>query len=162
LAYQNKGLLKEALVKKKHSVILVLPVFLILVVVLFGGCVQNAADTSGMETQTQIISNITSKEAVTFIENNRDNPDFIILDVRTPKEFAEGYIEGAINLDYYSATFRAELNKLDKNKTYLVYCRSGRRSEGSLDLMRQLGFGRAYNMLGGIINWKANGLPTVK
>jgi len=82
--------------------------------------------------------------------------------VRTPEEFADGHIENAINLDYYSETFGDELNKLDKNKTYLVYCRSGRRSRNALDIMEELNFREAYNMSGGIIEWKAEGLPTTK
>jgi len=99
---------------------------------------------------------------LTLIQNNRDNPDFIIIDVRTPQEFAQEHIEGAINLDYYSADFREQLNELDKNKTYLVYCRTGRRSKAAVDLMKELGFGQIYNISDGIIDWKAEGLPTVK
>jgi len=64
------------------------------------------------------------KDAYTLIQKNKGNPDFVILDVRTPAEFADEHIENAINLDYYSETFRDDLNKLDKTKTYLIYCRT--------------------------------------
>ena len=114
--------------KKKNLVILVLSVALILGLTSVTGCSRSENDTATLETQTQIIKNITPEEAFTLIENNVDNPNFVIIDVRTTKEFAEERIENSINLDYYADTFKDELNKLDKNKTYLVYCRSGRRS----------------------------------
>ena len=79
-----------------------------------------------------------------------------------PKELAGGYIENVLNIDFYSETFRDELDKLDKDKTYLIYCRSGNRSGKALDIMAELNFREAYNMLGGIIEWNAEGLPTVK
>jgi len=113
------------------------------------------------EAPTQIIETITPQEASTLIQDNKDNPDFVILDVRTPKEFAEEHIENAINIDYHSETFWDELNKLDKDKTYLIYCRSGARSAKALNIMEELNFREVYN-LGGIIAWKAEGLPTVK
>jgi rhodanese-related sulfurtransferase len=111
---------------------------------------------------TQIIADITAQQASTLIQNNQDNTDFVIIDVRTPGEFAQGHIENASNLDYQSETFRDELNNLDKDKTYLVYCGSGGRSAGALAIMKELGFMEAYNMLGGISQWQAEGLPTTK
>jgi len=135
--------------------LLTLLVLLVIGVVSTGGCV-------GQETPTQIIGDITPQEAFTLIQDNQNNPDFVIIDVRTPEEFADGHIENAINLDYYSETFGDELNKLDKNKTYLIYCRSGKRSRNALDIMEELNFREAYNMSGGIIEWKAEGLPTTE
>jgi len=114
------------------------------------------------ETQTQIAKNIAPKEAYTLIQNNRGNPNFVILDVRTPAEFAEEHIEYAINLDYYSETFRDDLDKLNKTKTYLIYCRTGSRGESSLAIMKELGFREVYNISGGITEWKAEGFPTTK
>jgi len=129
----------------KNLLMLALSVLLVTGVVLTGGCAT-----------TQIIKDVTPQEAFTLIQ---DKPDIVIIDVRTPQEFAEGHIEGAINLDIYSETFRDELNKLDRNKTYLVYCLSGGRSAGALDIMTELGFREVYNMLGGINKWTAEGLP---
>ena len=111
---------------------------------------------------TRTIEDITPQEASTLIQNNQNNPDFIIIDVRTPEEFAEGHIEDAVNIDFRSETFQDELNKLYKDKTYLVYCRSGVRSRNALDIMAELNFREAYNVLGGILAWKAEGLPTVE
>ncbi len=142
--------------------IMVLSVSLAIGAVLTGGCVGEKTDTLSQETPTQIIEDITPQEASTLIQNNQNNPDFIIIDVRTPQEFAEGYVEDAIIIDFYAETFRNDLDNLDKNKTYLIYCRSGNRSGQALDIMAELSFNEVYNILGGIIAWTAEGLPTVK
>jgi rhodanese-related sulfurtransferase len=144
----------------KSLTALVLSIPLVIGVVLTGGCVTD--ETVTPETPTRIIEDITPQEASTLIQDNQNNPDFIIIDVRTPEEFAEGYIENAINIDFYSETFRDELNNLDKDKTYLIYCRSGGRSGNALNIMAELNFREVYNISGGIIAWKAAGLPTTK
>lgn len=119
-------------------------------------------ETLGLETQTTLIKDVNPPEAAALIQRNRENKDFVIIDVRTPEEYASGHIERAINLDYSSGTFRDELDKLDKNKTYLAYCQTSGRSKKATDMMRELGFGEVYNMLGGITGWSAEGLSTVK
>ncbi len=135
---------------------------LIIGVLLTSVRIQTETNTAQLETQIQIIENITPEEAYILIQENKDNPNFVILDVRTPEEFLGEYIENAVNLDYYSDTFRNNLDKLDKNKTYLIYCRSGRRSENALNIMKELDFKEVYNMLGGIVKWKSEELPTTK
>ena len=77
----------------------------------------------------------------------------IVLDVRTPKEIAEGKIPNAVELDYYSEGFSSELEKLDKSKTYLVYCRSGNRSGKTCGVMIGKGFRSVYNLEGGYTAW---------
>ena len=144
----------------RNLVVLMLSVSLFIGVVLTVGCAEIA--TPEQEAPTQIIENITPQEAFILIQDNEDNPDFVIIDVRTPEEFAEEHLENAANIDSRSETFRDKLNNLDKNKTYLIYCRSGRRSRNALDIMEELTFREAYNMSGGIIEWKAEGLPTIK
>ena len=129
-----------------------------LLISLISGCI--SPEDTGLK--TQIIEDVTTGEAHALIQDNQDNLNFVILDVRTPEEYAAGHIEKSINLDYYSEIFKDDLSKLDKNKTYLIYCRSGRRSEGALDIMEELGFGEVYNMLGGILQWESAGLPTMK
>lgn len=109
----------------------------------------------------RIIGRLTIKEAYDKIQANKNNPDLIILDVRTQDEYNEGHIKNAINIDYYSKTLKKDLNKLDKNKTYLVYCRSGSRSGKTIDIMEKLGFKEVYN-IGGMIDWKGAGYPVVK
>lgn len=137
----------------KNLMVLALSVLLVIGVTLTGGCVRD---------ETATIEDITPQEAFTLIQNNQNNPDFVIIDVRTLAEFAEEHIENAINIDFYSEAFRDMLNNLDKNKTYLVYCRVGGRSGSALDIMAELNFREAYNILGGINQWKTEGFPTVK
>jgi len=142
--------------------LLVPAVLLVIGAILMSGCAPAQIETPPPETPAQIIENVTPQEAFTLIQENQNNPDFAIIDVRTPEEFAEGHIENAVIIDYYSEAFREDINKLDKNKTYLIYCRSGNRGGKALNIMVGLGFQEAYNMLGGIIEWNAEGLPTVK
>ena len=86
----------------------------------------------------------------------------VSLDVRTADEFAEGHLINAININVESGNFEAEIEKLDKNTTYAVYCRSGRRSAIAVDLMKKAGFTSLYNLDGGVIDWSASGLPLVR
>ncbi len=97
-----------------------------------------------------------------MVQKNKNNKDFVVLDVRTPEEFASGHIEGAINIDYNSERFKSEIGKLDKNKSYLVYCRTGRRTSGAVKIMTQLGFNRIYTIKGDIVEWQAEHLPLVR
>ena len=106
--------------------------------------------------ENQAEKNITSTQAKKLIEENKNNPDFIILDVRTPGEYRSGYIENAVNIDYKSGNFKEEVNKLDKDNVYLVYCGSGRRAAGSINIMEKLGFNNLYN-IGGVVQWKEAG-----
>jgi rhodanese-related sulfurtransferase len=86
----------------------------------------------------------------------------VILDVRTPGEFAEGYIEGAQNIDFQSGNFENEIAALDKNVTYAVYCRSGNRSGQAAKIMHDAGFYEVYNLDGGVIDWTSEGMMLVK
>lgn len=79
-------------------------------------------------------------------------PDAVLLDVRTKPEFASGTIPGSLNLDFMSPAFRTEVAKLDKSKTYFVFCRSGNRSGQACKLMYQMGFD-VRNLVGGIGEW---------
>ncbi|MFN7116037.1 MAG: rhodanese-like domain-containing protein [Saprospiraceae bacterium] len=91
-------------------------------------------------------------DAPTFLKLIETTEDAVILDVRTPAEYASGKIKGAINLDIFAPTFMDAVNKLDKNKTYLVYCRSGNRSGQACSKMAKQGFEKLYNLSGGIIS----------
>jgi rhodanese-related sulfurtransferase len=85
----------------------------------------------------------------------------VILDVRTPGEFAEGYIEGAQNIDFQSGNFENEIAALDKNVIYAVYCRSGNRSGQAAKIMHDAGFHEVYNLDGGVIDWANEGMLLV-
>lgn len=86
----------------------------------------------------------------------------ITLDVRTPGEFNEGHIKGSRLIDFQSGNFENEIESLDKNQTYAVYCRSGNRSSQAVKVMRGAGFDNIYNLDGGVIDWANAGLPLVK
>lgn len=107
----------------------------------------------------QVIINIGPQDAFEFVEENLKDPNFVILDVRTPKEFSKGHIEGAVNLDFYSQDFQEQLAKKDKEKKYLVCCGSGVRGVKTLAIMEKLGYIQIYHILGGITMWKALDLP---
>ncbi|MGF1556742.1 rhodanese-like domain-containing protein [Paucihalobacter sp.] len=83
------------------------------------------------------------------------NNNAVILDVRTQDEVDQGIIPNAIHMDIHNGQgFIDELETLDKEKTYYVYCRSGARSAQACTIMEQIGFNKAYNLLGGIMNWQ--------
>jgi rhodanese-related sulfurtransferase len=105
---------------------------------------------------------ITTEQAADLIQKNKNNPDFVILDVRTPAEYQSGAIAGAINIDYYAADFKTSINKLDKNKKYLVYCRTARRSAQAEATMKTLKFKEVYDLSGGVVAWSQKGYPLVK
>lgn len=84
-------------------------------------------------------------------------PNTVLLDVRTPSEFAVGHLPGATNIDVESADFATKITQLDPSKTYAVYCRSGNRSKVALAAMQQAGFATAYHLGGGITSWQAAG-----
>ena len=83
----------------------------------------------------------------------------VVLDIRTPEEFGAGHIAGATNLDFYAASFAADLAELDRGVPYLVYCHTGNRSGMATQAMQQLGFTTVYDIAGGIDAWQAAGFP---
>jgi len=105
---------------------------------------------------------VSASEASALIEKHKGNSDFVILDIRTPGEYQSGHIENSIMIDYYSKTFGEEINHLDKEKVYLVHCRSGNRSTRSMALFKKLKFQNIYHLSSGINGWKSEGLPQVK
>lgn len=89
------------------------------------------------------------------------DPAVVIIDVRTPEEFAEGYIDGAQLIDFKAADFRDIISKLDRDVAYFVYCRSGNRSGQATAIMNELGFTNVYDLDGGIVAWAQAGAPVV-
>ena len=98
-------------------------------------------------------------EATDFRDKIEELPNAIILDVRTPEELSGGYIEGAINIDFRSQEFKTQINQLDKEATYFVYCAGGGRSRTAADLMKELEFKKVYDLAGGFSHWNSNGFP---
>lgn len=83
-----------------------------------------------------------------------------VIDIRTPKEFAEGHIEKAININYYSKNFKDSIMVLNNKKPVHIYCRSGKRSAKSVSKFRAVGFDSIYELEGGMLNWRSEGLKT--
>ena len=81
----------------------------------------------------------------------------VVIDVRTPAEFASGHLPNAINIDFENPNFKQEIEKLDKEVTFAVYCRSGNRSGKATSAMSKAGFTKIYDMQGGIIDWQTAG-----
>jgi rhodanese-related sulfurtransferase len=146
----------------KNSLLWVLVIAVVIGLTVTGELYGSRIDNATPPTETRTAEDITAEEAFTLIQANQQNPEFVIIDVRTPEEFAQGHLENAINIDYYSDTFSDETEALDKNKTYLIYCRSGARSSQALALMAVQNFTKVYNISGGINAWQAAGLPVLE
>jgi rhodanese-related sulfurtransferase/peroxiredoxin len=100
--------------------------------------------------------------AFELLRNHVGDPGWVTLDVRTPAEFTAGHVPDATNLDFYDARFRDQLAKLDKDKSYVVYCHTGNRSGQATTLMHSLGFKHVYDVQGGIAAWEQAGLPVTQ
>lgn len=85
-----------------------------------------------------------------------------IIDIRTPQEFVNGHIEGAININLFDKTFVEQLSKLDKSKPIFMYCRSGSRTASATKKASKLGFEKVNDLQGGIINWARNNYQIIK
>ncbi|PRQ12068.1 rhodanese-like domain-containing protein [Corynebacterium sp. 13CS0277] len=72
--------------------------------------------------------------------------DAVVLDVRTPEEFATGHLSGAENISFNSPEFLSRVDSLDRDATYVIYCRSGNRAGQAVKKMQTLGFERVYNL----------------
>lgn len=106
-----------------------------------------------------VAEDITVKEAYEKIQNGGD---FILLDVRTDGECAQGMLHGARQVDYYGSDFMDEVSKLDKDQPLIVYCASGGRSSEAMRKLSKAGFKEVYNVKGGYKKWNADKLPTTK
>lgn len=89
--------------------------------------------------------------------------EYTLIDIRTAGEYYEGHLANASQNDYYQTIlFNSYLDTLDKNKKYLIYCRTGNRTGDTLNIMREKGFKNVADLNGGITAWVAMGLPTVR
>jgi len=111
-----------------------------------------AAGCSGSDTSTVLSPTGT-------VEFLADNPDAILIDVRTPAEIAEGYLAGAVLLDALDPSFVSKAQQLDPNATYVVYCRSGNRSAAAIEVLEGLGFTSLYDA-GPFVELANAGIPT--
>ncbi|NNE92107.1 MAG: rhodanese-like domain-containing protein [Verrucomicrobiales bacterium] len=102
------------------------------------------------------VKNLTAKEIAA--ELKKDGGDkIVILDVRTPGEFADGHLAGAENIDFSADGFEEKVGKLDRDKTYVVHCRSGNRSGRSMKVFKELKFKSILHMSDGFLGWQEAG-----
>jgi rhodanese-related sulfurtransferase len=118
----------------------------------------STAETSAANGRPGVVV-VEPAEAMAVIEEG--DPDLVVLDVRTPEEFAEAHIADAILIDIYEPDFADRIAELDRSVPYVLYCRSGNRSEEARNLMDELGFEEVYDVAGGIVGWAEAGLPVV-
>ena len=97
------------------------------------------------------VVNLGSKE---FEKQLSENKNAVLLDVRTEMENAQARIPNSVLIDISSSAFQKEIDQLDRNKSYYVYCRSGNRSYHAARMMHQMGFEKVYNLASGIIDWQ--------
>ena len=98
------------------------------------------------------MSNLTQQQWTELLVGDKNA---VILDVRSPEEFNRGKIPSSINIDIYKGQgFIYLVDELDKAKNFYVYCRSGARSGQACSVMNQMGIQNAYNLLGGIMEWR--------
>jgi len=117
--------------------------------VVLAGC--SSATSAAVET-------VEPTAAAEIIETDQGE---VVLDIRTPEEYDQGIIEGAINIDFYDDDFAVQLDALDKDAHYVVYCNSGNRSGQANSIFEDLGFTDVTEIDGGITAWYAEGLPVV-
>lgn len=101
--------------------------------------------------QSQIIERVDNARFVTLLEEKKDAK---IIDIRTPEEFAEGYIGNAVNINFYDSNFKDQLAELDKSTPVLMYCKSGGRSGRAVKVFKELGFEEVYELGSGYSSWE--------
>ena len=107
-----------------------------------------------------LAKDISVQDAAALLQNPPEG--LIIVDVRTPAEFREGHLPGAVNMDYFGGPFETQIQSLPKTAPVLLYCRTGNRSGSAYDAMTKAGVGNILHMNEGIIVWQKLGLPLEK
>lgn len=122
-------------------------------------CTSNSEAKAPAKTEQNkdIIKNVNTKEFADLTKNN----NIIILDVRTPQEIANGFIEGASFANVMAPGFEDKTNLMNKEATILVYCKSGGRSSKAAKILEAQGFKNIYNLNGGMGAWESDDMPTV-
>jgi rhodanese-related sulfurtransferase len=114
---------------------------------------------SAEKTKRQTSKDIFPNEAWELISKSRNGDGPIVIDVSTPIEYRQRHIHDAINVNLFSKFFKVRVHAMDKNVTYLVYCKLGGRSKMAQKLMQRYGFQKVYSIIGGTILWEEEGLP---
>ncbi len=110
------------------------------------------------EQSDQKIEKITASQ---YMEMKSDK-SIVLIDLRSPGEIANGFIEGATFMDFNGGIFDQKVSSLNKDDKYVIYCASGRRSGRALETMKSMGFKNVSDLIGGFSGWAGAGLPVVK
>jgi rhodanese-related sulfurtransferase len=114
--------------------------------------------TRDNQTEPQVSQKQISTMNAPDFQKYLESESAVIIDVRTPEEFASGHIENSINIDFYSPEFYARISALDPTQEYAIYCRSGNRSSEALRMMGELNFTKVTELSGGMLAWERNNL----
>lgn len=117
------------------------------------------AQTKSQKGTTKPIKTINSTETKALL---KDQKEVVILDVRTPQEYADGHLKNARLLNKYDKGFESKIKALDRNKSYLIYCAAGGRSGDAAQMMNKLGFTKIYDATDGFESLKKAGIPVEK
>jgi len=85
-----------------------------------------------------------------------------IIDIRTPREYKQGHLKGAVNINYYERNFLEQIAKYSKEESIFIYCRTGNRTSFASKKMLKIGFQKIYDLQGGIVNWQRNKKQIIK
>jgi phage shock protein E len=118
-----------------------------------------AFDKSADAAKAVTFKNMNVAEAEKLLAGNKE---IVVLDVRTPRELRGGRLAGARHINFYDSDFDQQVAKLDREKTYVVYCAVGGRSAKACEKMAQLGFKSLVNLDGGIKAWEKEGKKVVR
>lgn len=149
---------------------LIFPVFVLFIV----SCGQEEASEKSAENTSQendskeIVKETEKKDPIvkrllspTEFKIQMETEPGIVLDVRTEEEYNSGYIDGAVNIDFYSNSFQDSLKKIDNSQPIYVYCHGGGRSAKTVNILKENGFTNIYDLDGGMSAWKVNDLEVV-
>ena len=137
--------------------------FIVILSFTFISCAQNTAKKEVKDNGNNYATQ--DKQVVELIspkDLNTKLGDIQLIDIRTPGEFTEGYIEGAINVNFFDRDFNTQMAKFNKDKELYIYCRSGNRTGKAAKRLKDQGFTKIYDLQGGILNWNRNKLKVVK
>ena len=104
---------------------------------------------SSLLAEEVILKTVTADDFSLALELQRSEGGGILLDVRTPEEYADGNAPTSVNIDFYDGDFQSKISALNRDETYFLYCHSGNRSGRTLRIMKNLGFHHVYDLSGG-------------
>lgn len=122
-------------------------------------------NSCGQKKQNEQAKDVVSKTNISLItaaELNQISDSILIIDVRTPEEFASGHIENSININMQSVDFMEQIATLEKGQSVYLYCKKGGRSNRAARMIQEMEFKNIYDLKGGILQWEKEGYKTIK